>query len=1218
MSFAAGTTLEPYSALGMTGIQNSGPYFLNDASIILPVGNQIIQQSLDTGERYFFMTNRVREGGSRHNKLTAFSVSSDGQTMALASLRNDAPPVLCLFSLPNGQEIVQFPQENAMEVHFVAFHNKLKMGLMLVTDPRRFRMTFFNFDSPSEGKSVRFNERFEKASFHPVNDSQVLLFSPKTLGYYNKNEKNVVNIPVPNYSKFTGFVYSLNDPTICVASSGRDLLLFRDMKLEHVMTITEDSPIVYLATFIHGLILATDNYKIMFIQWVPGFKEPARCFQQGTVLSYGINHPIVWASFSPSGHQMLCNVDCRQLLIINTREFESDTENSMVNPNILSHKGPVAAISSCGYKHMLASCGVEDGTVIIWDYVKQSSVLLSEFDEDLIDVSFHPSGDLLAVASSERLYLLAVTVDALVDRAQWPLFNCLSIEFSNGGHFLVAASHIITFINPYTQEIIATLRGHTGLIRSLSWSPDDKRLVSSGSDGSIVEWNAVTQQEAWSTTIPKCNFESSAISDRGTVIAVSRSEIIHHLFSSKLQKHISEDMIGFCSVCFVTPGCLVFGDVLGGVVVCPFPFMVPPKYQAQYENIPQLEFSDNQEYTTQIGNVEIPFSTGDTFVSHCGPVSSVCASLDGKVLFTAGTDSSICIFNVLSASQSYVSSNIPILRCDIPKEQFFLVSQSRFDELQHAIEKVKKDIQKQKVNYETTTVEALEAHERTMNSLLGEQEEVQSGLNKQIEGIKKAMDDFTIKAALIYQNMEAAHLAEAKSLTKLYEQKLALETAKCQEIRKELEDLKCSYEERIYILRQQYKSSLDAFSKRVDQEQVQLNEHLESTKDRINKSEETQNRQLMDLEMEFERDRMQINLDYHNKILALEKLHQELLAKKAKLEADTQQQENELDEMKTDLDRMKGRRNDLDKEIRSLQHTFHCRTSELNDRDETIMRQAERLERLQSSNSELQKNKDIMTYRLAQMGQELQPSLDEISRLQTELDGNSEEIRAVKRNATINHRTMHDKAHQIEVLQRKLDAQKASLQKKLRLIHMFTVDLREGFSPGADPSTKAAVLKQIHDKYVASRNIEDTLKDANETIDEHTRQRRHLQQSVALLQRQQHQQQEITTKHFVTKQVENSALLAELNRLQKENRTLKRRLDNTKSDVQMLESNLKRVRQATMEQKARQTRTVRSVLAPAQSHVTGEWVRQKVRVPGQESGFTYSDARGKYVHGSKT
>jgi hypothetical protein len=56
--------------------------------------------------------------------------------------------------------------------------------------------------------------------------------------------------------------------------------------------------------------------------------------------------------------------------------------------------------------------------------------------------------------------------------------------------------------------------------------------------------------------------------------------------------------------------------------------------------------------------------------------------------------------------------------------------------------------------------------------------------------------------------METAHMEEAKALTNLYEQKLAFERAKCEAIRKELEDMKCSYEERIYLLRQQYNSSL--------------------------------------------------------------------------------------------------------------------------------------------------------------------------------------------------------------------------------------------------------------------------------------------------------------------------------------------------------------------------------------------------------------------------
>ena len=1212
MAFSPFTTLEPFSALGMAGIPNSGPCYINDASIIFPVGNQVIQQSLDTGERVFLLQDRIKSTQARTTKITAFSLSADGSTLALACQRKDECPMLTVYSMPGGHKIMQMPQEVANEIHFTTFHRTMKTGLMLVTEPRLFKLTLFNPVTRTVGKSVKFAQRFEVASFHPTNDSLILLFCPKVLAYYVTGEDEITTLSIPNYSRFSGFAFSLSEESLCAASSGRDILFFQNMELKHTMTISEESNIVYLTTFLHGFLVSTENGMLIFIHHIPGFKDFPKSFQQGTCMSYGIPYPIVWSSFSPSNHQMVCNVDHRQLLIVNTREFESNTDNSLINPNIVSHKGPVAAISSCAYKPLFVSCGAEDKTVIVWDYSKQTAVLQTEFAEGLTDVSFHPSGDLVAVASVDKLYLLAVTVDSLVQKAEWPLFNCLSIEFSNGGHFLVAASHIITFINPYTQEIIATLRGHTGLIHSLSWSPDDKRLVSSGSDGCIVEWNAVTQQQVWTVTVPKSDFSSSVIMDRGTAIACSKTPVIQYLYAGRHQTHVAENMPGFSCVLFATPSCLVLGDVLGGISVVPFPLMVPPQYEAQFENIPQLEYSDGQEALNEYANVNIPFTIGDVFLSHCGNVNSVCSSLDGKVLFTAANDASICIFNILSPNQAYVTPPIPILRCDIPRQQFFLVSQSRYDELQHAIQKLKKDIQKQQVSYETTTIESLQQHEKNMKALTEQHEEKRGKLQAQIDALRQTIDDSTVKAALIYQNMETAHLTEARTLTNLYEQKLALENDKCEALAKEVEDLKCSYEERIYLLRQQYKSSLQEFIEKVDHEQTQLNENLEATKTKISESEAAQNRSLIELELEFEKDRMRINLEYHNKIVALEQLHKELLAKKDRLESETQRQDIEISELKADLDRVKEKKNELDKEIKSQQHTFECRTSELNDRDETLSRQAERLDRLQTSNNELQKNKDIMQYRLEEMGRELQPSLDEISRLQSELDGNSEEIRTIKRYAKANRRTMQDKTHQIEVLKRKLEVRKATLQKKRRIIQMFTMDLQEAVSR-PDPTSRASSVKELHDKYVATQNLEETLKDANETIDERTRQRKHLQQSVMLLQRQAHQQQAITTKHFVSKAAENSALLGDLNRLQKENKILKKRLDNAYADIDMLETNLKKVRQATHDQKLRQARSVKSALTPQRPHVMGEWVKQKSRV-GQASAVSVVDGRGRFVH----
>jgi chromosome segregation ATPase len=429
---------------------------------------------------------------------------------------------------------------------------------------------------------------------------------------------------------------------------------------------------------------------------------------------------------------------------------------------------------------------------------------------------------------------------------------------------------------------------------------------------------------------------------------------------------------------------------------------------------------------------------------------------------------------------------------------------------------------------------------------------------------------------------------------------------------KEVEDIKCSYEERIYLLRQQYKASLQEFVEKVDAEQNHLTQRLEATKTRTTESQERQNRSLIELELEFDRDRMAINLEYHNKLIELEQTHKELLAKRQKLSADTQRQGADIAQLQADLERLKEKRSELDKEIKIQQHTLECRTSELRDRDQTLQRQAERLDRLQSANSELEKNKTIMGYRLQEMTDELQPSLEEISRLSAELDGSSEEIRTIKRFAKANHRTMQDKQHQIAVLREKLDAQKVTLIKKRRVIQLFTADLTEGVTR-EDPSAKAGLLKELHDKYVAVQDLEESLKDANETIDEHTRHRKHLQQSVMLLQRQVHQQQEITSKHFATKAAEHSLFLADFNRLQKENRTLMKRFETAKSDAEMLESNFRRLKQGQREQQLRQARRLRTVTPTPERHVMNDWVKEKSRT-GVMSTLSVVDSRGKYLH----
>ena len=145
-------------------------------------------------------------------------------------------------------------------------------------------------------------------------------------------------------------------------------------------------------------------------------------------------------------------------------------------------------------------------------------------------------------------------------------------------------------------------------------------------------------------------------------------------------------------------------------------------------------------------------------------------------------------------------------------------------------------------------------------------------------------------------------------------------------------------------------------------------------------------------------------------------------------------------------------------------------------------------------------------------------------------------------------------------------------------------------------------------------DLEENIKDANDTINENTRQRKHLQESVMLLQKSVNQQKATTMKHFEAKSAENSQLLSDLNMLQKENRSLTKRLDLVQADVDMLQANLKRVQQAAREQQLKRSRLTHSALAPSSNRATGDWVKTNQVAQGKINGVSVADGRGKYLH----
>ena len=176
-------------------------------------------------------------------------------------------------------------------------------------------------------------------------------------------------------------------------------------------------------------------------------------------------------------------------------------------------------------------------------------------------------------------------------------------------------------------------------------------------------------------------------------------------------------------------------------------------------------------------------------------------------------------------------------------------------------------------------------------------------------------------------------------------------------------------------------------------------------------------------------------------------------------------------------------------------------------------------------------------------------------------------------------------------------------------IQIFTIDLNEGVQR-KNIQDRMSVLKELHDKYVAIHDLEENIKDANDTINENTRQRKHLQESVMLLQKSVNQQKATMMTHFGAKSVESSQLISDLNTLQKENRSLRQRLELVHSDVEMLKS---RLRAANREQQNKKARIAKSSIAGQRTGVMSDWIKSNQSSQGNNV-VNVVDGRGKYLH----
>ncbi|CAI2387801.1 unnamed protein product [Moneuplotes crassus] len=152
------------------------------------------------------------------------------------------------------------------------------------------------------------------------------------------------------------------------------------------------------------------------------------------------------------------------------------------------HNGCIYDMSVCRNKSVLVSLG-EDAVKVFNHSNEWTTHNTFEFEDQPLCINLHPSGSQIAVGFKTGTRLYQQLDNEL--KLSFEKFGkaTITIAYSHGGHLLAAnSSCYIDIIDPIRLQMLYTLWGHKGVVRSLYWTPDSKYLVSTCNCGGIFFW----------------------------------------------------------------------------------------------------------------------------------------------------------------------------------------------------------------------------------------------------------------------------------------------------------------------------------------------------------------------------------------------------------------------------------------------------------------------------------------------------------------------------------------------------------------------------------------------------------------------------------------------------------------------------------------------------------------------------------------------------------
>jgi WD40 repeat protein len=254
------------------------------------------------------------------------------------------------------------------------------------------------------------------------------------------------------------------------------------------------------------------------------------------LLTLGGKSQVQTAAFSPDGKQ----------IITGSRESTLklwDAEKGTEIRTFSGHGNEVRGVAfSPDGTHVASASG--DGTVKVWEVENGKEVLTIKVVMNYVNgVAFTPDGKQIATAASGndgpvKVWDAATGKLLQAFKAEGENVWSRTVAFSPDGKLIAADySTIVKVWEVESGKLVWSLVGHSGNVSGLAFSPDGKRIVSSGGrpsvSGEIKVWNVETGSEMLALKGHRKQINTVAFSPDGQLIASSAADHFIKLWNAE-------------------------------------------------------------------------------------------------------------------------------------------------------------------------------------------------------------------------------------------------------------------------------------------------------------------------------------------------------------------------------------------------------------------------------------------------------------------------------------------------------------------------------------------------------------------------------------------------------------------------------------------------------------------------------------------------------------